>query len=458
MNRYTLYTSLLLMLSCNSVDNVVENFDSEAVQQVVFGQWVENWEGMLHFQSIDDFHAVMNSLAIEDSIRSADYTEHPDSTMIYPLALTEFEQSLGFESLRKQLFELERHWLEDGMNPNEDPTRHWVSDKYMQTLLNPACELRIGESVYCLYENDYAVEITDHDLPTLNWVRNNVHTHEDVLALFNSETENIIVHIDGEPFPVYSGIESSCDDAKPSLTIHQSGVNYLEFSIIVDASNVPSGWYREYAEIKIYGQTPSVLIQTYTVYPQNFNSTIQQTHTFTTPGVYKICATLRLRSQDPNSLEYCEMYEVCKKVSAGTCCDRNDRYTDDTQTYNNGDNRIKVKLSALNISILFTHHIRVETENYERRSNGKFRQAKVANIYASVVGGSRYWTDDCTNEVVFVNPFPGIDTNARSVARRYPILNKFQIRRNSVTSVHEIISANAETLAVALQITRDCSE
>lgn len=69
----------------------------------------------------------------------------------------DFENKLGFTSLRKVLLEAELHWLEttDGENIEDDPDNHYIMEGSFRAILNPNAELKVGDVYYRFLEGGY---------------------------------------------------------------------------------------------------------------------------------------------------------------------------------------------------------------------------------------------------------------------------------------------------------------
>ncbi len=80
----------------------------------------------------------------------------------------EFEEKLGFISLRSVLLKAELHWLEttDGENIEEDPDNHFIMETSFRAILNPNAELKIGNVYYRYLEDGYFETDTQSELIT----------------------------------------------------------------------------------------------------------------------------------------------------------------------------------------------------------------------------------------------------------------------------------------------------
>jgi PKD repeat protein len=144
---------------------------------------IKIYNGILHFRDEDDVLALYETL-IEYSDRwdeivtdKPEYEEYinsdkfPNEPILYA-----FEAITGFYSLRtsieNQLLRLEEG---DGISSEEDPDDHFIVSPYMRTILTPACELIIEETIYIIGD-EYTVEISDLNMDNLRKTQDLIRT------------------------------------------------------------------------------------------------------------------------------------------------------------------------------------------------------------------------------------------------------------------------------------------
>ncbi len=191
---YAIATIAILSIGCekeqllNKPSSLLDKDNVTSSELSILGnptQLVTMEEGMLRFLTVEHFLATETYLrttteAWDDSFLAL-YGHLNDEDLNSKEAeighndeqpLENFENLLGFNSLRKKIFNEELIWLEnDDLDINSDPDNHYIVDEVIRSLLNENAEVKIGKSIFVMREEATA-QIIDGSLETLEKVRN----------------------------------------------------------------------------------------------------------------------------------------------------------------------------------------------------------------------------------------------------------------------------------------------
>lgn len=220
---------------------------------------VSMWNDMLSFPDMDMFVAVYDEL--EEASANADdpYPDTDDNLDNEPfidddIVLQEFEQSLGFNSLRAIWLLIEHAALEEGNDPENLPEAPFTDDVLM-AMLNGQHLVRIGDQIY--------------------WFQN-----EDVIYLISVESYGQIDEIinSGKPLE-YSGVEVL------------NGVEGTRGACNADFYFQSPGSALTYQFI--YSGSPTAGVQYKWSFGDGSTSTdANPTHTYASQGPYTVCLTI----------------------------------------------------------------------------------------------------------------------------------------------------------------------
>jgi hypothetical protein len=151
--------------------------------------------GLLTFDSFEHFNSTIDELVdqdkrFEDEILEEDVYADP--------VLEAFEsQFAGFQSLRKQLIDLEKEQVENGTFDFEnDPEDHFIEDDFLRVLLNDKLEFIVDNSIYKIINENHMVEIPNTDFSVLSSINESPdsYLHNPNIKIHNLESspkENI---------------------------------------------------------------------------------------------------------------------------------------------------------------------------------------------------------------------------------------------------------------------------
>jgi hypothetical protein len=180
-----------------------QNGDETPFQKSTFNYGTIHEEnGILCFQSEDEIRSTLQYLETEYLAREDNFINtykdlNGDELMAMEKEIgyneyevfEEFENTLGFNSLRKKLHDEEVAWLKDAdeLYIENDPDNHFVVENQVRTILNEYCELKIDDLYYKFFHGGHII-ITDGDLTKLYLLRENIENALDM--------ENVIIEGD----------------------------------------------------------------------------------------------------------------------------------------------------------------------------------------------------------------------------------------------------------------------
>lgn len=152
---------------------------------------------MLTFQSVEHFIESQNYLDEQTEIWDDAFVqtyEYLDDDALNDMEvqtghddeqpLTDFENSLDFNSLRKKIIADEIPFLDNfDLDIEADPDNHHIVDDVIRAMVNENAEVKIGESIFIMRE-EATVQIIDGSLEDLDLVRDT----EDIVALSTNNT------------------------------------------------------------------------------------------------------------------------------------------------------------------------------------------------------------------------------------------------------------------------------
>jgi len=175
----------------------------------------------------DDVTNKLKTSALPKRVLSQILEADDNDTIIEDTVLDAFELLFNFRSLRKEIEEKEKLWLDRGIDPQrKDADEFFIQDVYLRTLLNPRLEIKIGSSVYKFLNEKTLVQITNADFKTLDQLRRNKYiprfvppSHEPVNGIPQSQSGGIIP----SNMMVQTLTPHTPCDAKFSTTVIQAG-------------------------------------------------------------------------------------------------------------------------------------------------------------------------------------------------------------------------------------------
>ena len=366
------------------------------------GPNVEVWEEMLFFSGQDHYDAVYEELDILNQEAPNEYEPTEDDYVIPNLFLDEYESSLGFYSLRKDIESAVIERLANGANPlEEDPDNHFIRDEIERTLLNKHMEVRIGESVFKQIDKTYSIEITDANLETLELSR------ADWQSVMHDE--NVVVYVSGSATFKPMGIDMNCGFSVAVTPTNPvcDNIGYRRFD--VNFNNDGEAWNgREVDYSWNWGDgTPTETSSS--IYAAHFRE-----HTYSNPGTY----TVTIGGIWDNNGN-CSDVQTVQVTVGGQICDFNDNSTQTLAQTAGSSNRafrgeLWVKKTAGNGQNKFGG----ETKFY-RKINGNWKERKADRIVVQVWG--EHVHQNCTN--TFNHAVSEWPYNAKKAKRTYNIGN-----------------------------------
>lgn len=194
-----------------TVDNGILVFESQEDFETILAQleeaqmnWVTEFNETYGYLSEEEFNYFADSLGY--------FEDQP---------LVEFEEVLGFTSLRSVIQEALNEWLETGdTNWENNPDHHFIFDPFFRTLLNPDLAIKIEGIIYFIQGPTSCYEITDGKISTLNGLKNYLSKNES--ANYESSLPENVSYFNAELF------SSTCKASKnfgPDLWIYYDQYN-----------------------------------------------------------------------------------------------------------------------------------------------------------------------------------------------------------------------------------------
>ena len=280
----------ILTYACNKEGELIESQPphleelKNQFESGIDGVWLEN--GILSFQDQETVEQVYTLLeeAIEEQNEidpEEEQFESEECLPDYPI-LDEFEASFGFHSIRKKSEEDECELLNQGVNP-EDVFDPILIDDVLLTLLNHNYQIRIGNTIHMLLNEEVAVEIPNLNYEILDLLENGVNP----LELGDEVSLNTV-----------SGKWSCLADFVAHITPGNSTVNF-NFTGYYSGSSVDITW---------------------TFGDGTIGSGSNTNHAYSSAGTYNVCVIV----EDYDAL--C-INTYCQEVQIGPSCISNFDYT-----------------------------------------------------------------------------------------------------------------------------------
>ncbi len=159
---------------------------------------VELTNGILRFKSIDHIIYVMNSIEVEQEKKTSEffetYKEFSDEEKseiakainFHPCMVYEaFEKELGFYSLRADIANKEKEWLNHkDLDMKTNPNNHYIDGQGQRTVINPNGVLIIGNSIYIAKDNGVTYEIPEMDFMIMEEFLNDDYKNIDKVKIY----------------------------------------------------------------------------------------------------------------------------------------------------------------------------------------------------------------------------------------------------------------------------------
>lgn len=351
--------------------------------------------GMLSFKSQANFMYVV------EQIEQA--TEGNNDLYFY----SDFDTITGFYSLRKYIQWCENKLqLADNLTIENDPDNFFVRGDAFRSLLNVHLEVKVGDSIFKIINDDYSIEILDGDIRTLELARKNLkQTLQNRNVVLIDEKNNV-------PKNNYSKINNSFNDNSSSklfagevvpnencpnwgftVKSEKDSINPLKYNFqILDDTTIPNfqrpiGY--EIVEFFIYEYDVTTMSIKGSAIHTEVRPGLFFDYTFAKPGYYKYCFIITF----PSNIPPCS-YKVCDINPGSTkgVIEIKDKNSSEIPNcfltggdniglfYNRDKNRANARLYLRNR--LFTFTIGGYTKNYRKRRNGYVRD-KAGRIYKS---------------------------------------------------------------------------
>ena len=193
--------SFVTLQSCEKKALTIEEGTEENTEYQLPDKIVNNIQvvnGIMQFQSNDHINQVMNGLESEYERLINEFNENfkdlsedemqkvAEDIYFNPFIVFEtFEQYFGFKSLRADIAEKEKIWLNNEvLDMENNPNNHYIDGEGQRTVITPDGVLMIGNSIFIAMEHGTTYEIIDGSFETLEQIRNNNF----------KVTENIVIH------------------------------------------------------------------------------------------------------------------------------------------------------------------------------------------------------------------------------------------------------------------------
>jgi hypothetical protein len=180
-----LFLGGIFLVSCNKEQTGEENtFQKSSIN---YGS-IHVESGILCFENVQEIKNTLEFLESEYLARENNFIQSNEDLSEDELmareaeigyneyeVFEEFENTLGFSSLRKKLHDEEVAWLQDAdeLYIENDPDNHFVLENEVRTILNEYCELKINDQFYKFFHGGHII-ITDGDITKLELLRENI--------------------------------------------------------------------------------------------------------------------------------------------------------------------------------------------------------------------------------------------------------------------------------------------
>lgn len=176
---------LLIFFACKKEFSELESSQQNHYRPKISGLYstgnISINNGVLCFNDISDFNTTLAEFRQIDSLFELDTSIVEDSAFIL------FENDMGFNSLRKSIAN-QLNYLEsiDALYDNNDPDDHFIVEDDLRTVLNPNCEVMVGNIIYT-FINPYILLKINDDWDALDLVRG-----QNILEAISDNNVNIV--------------------------------------------------------------------------------------------------------------------------------------------------------------------------------------------------------------------------------------------------------------------------
>lgn len=258
---------------------------------------IEMHNGILRFRNGEEVNAVYDLLIKYSSIWDEESSKEGSSFYEYAKSekfpnapmLYAFEVFLGFNSLRAEIEnEILKLEIEENLNEENDPDRHFIISDYNRALFTPDCEIIIDKSIF-LYGKEQNLIIFDLDFENLYLVKSlwkklgeTEGTVQAVKLGIASMNDVPSVHKDGE--------KDCCEDfgLRAKILTETGCPRNFQFSVLQGSMEVSSGDWA-------IPEPPCFVKSVTWDFGDGNNSTLYQPkHNYSKAGSYTVKYTVRL--------------------------------------------------------------------------------------------------------------------------------------------------------------------